>query len=89
MWRITAQSPLGEFVEVDAAKPDARARSPETPVILEPARPTSWHESTGDLLSGVDVTDETDSMPGELFDKLFNQPSDGPVPSAEPRGKAG
>jgi hypothetical protein len=78
VWRITAQSPLGEFVDVDPAASESRARPPDAPVILEPARPASWHESTGELLSGVDVTDETDSMPGDLFDELFNQRSERP-----------
>ncbi|HUP05702.1 MAG TPA: hypothetical protein VMU47_01025 [Caldimonas sp.] len=76
-------------MEVDPAAPEARRRASDAPVILEPARPASWHESTGELLSGVDVTDETDSMPGELFDKLFNQPSDAPAASVGSRGKAG
>ena len=63
--------------------------SASVPVILEPARPASWHESTGDLLAGVEVTDETDSMPGELFDELFNQRSERPPANAEGGTKAG
>jgi len=58
-------------------------------VILQPARPPSWHESTGDLLSGVDVTDETDSMPGDLFDELFNQRPESAAANAGSRGKTG
>ena len=66
-----------------------RARAPEAPVILEPARPTSWHESTGELLAGVEVTDETDSMPGELFDELFNERSERAPSGTDAGTKAG
>jgi hypothetical protein len=89
VWRITAQAPLGEFAEVDPTAPESRTRAPDAPVILEPPRPTSWHESTGDLLAGVDVTDETESMPGELFDELFNQRSEQPAPNATTGRKTG
>jgi hypothetical protein len=88
VWRITAQAPLGEFVEVDPAAAESKARSPDAPVILESPRPASWHESTGDLLAGVVVTDETDSMPGELFDELFNPRSDRPAANADTGSKA-
>lgn len=84
VWRMTADAPLGELVEVDpkhverrAIQADRRATSredePPAPVILDPARPASFHDSTSDLMKGCDVIDETDSIPGELFDKLFNE----------------
>ena len=90
VWRMTADAPFGEFVEVEAQMPERRARSPDAPpAILEAPAPVSWHESTGDLLGGVDVTDETDSMPGELFDQLFNAPDEVPAsPARKPGGFA-
>ena len=45
---------------------------PEGPVkILKPAAVPDWRGSSWDLLNGVEITDETDSIPGELFDSLF------------------
>jgi hypothetical protein len=80
VWRMTADAPLGELVDVDPARTaeaDRRAVSRDetaapAPVILDPARPASFHDSTSDLMRGCDVIDETDSIPGDLFDKLFN-----------------
>ena len=42
-------------------------------MILETPPPASFHDSTTDLMRGCDVSDETDSIPGDLFDKLFNE----------------
>jgi hypothetical protein len=81
VWRITAEAPLGELVEVDAR------RAAKTPPSEPPAPPEAppersapgFHESTGELLAGVEVTDETDSMPGELFEALFLAPEQAPA----------
>lgn len=85
VWRMTADAPLGEIVEVDprlaerrASEADRRAAQREeapapAPVILEPPSPVSFHDSTSDLMRGCDVSDATDSIPGDLFDKLFNE----------------
>lgn len=82
VWRMTADAPLGELVDVDPKHDERRASpgdrraaprdEPPAPVILEPAPPASFHDSTTDLMKGCDVSDETDSIPGELFDKLFH-----------------
>jgi len=83
VWRITADAPLGELVEVDTKHDERRAipadrraglrDEPPPPIILDPAPPASFHDSTTELMQGLDVTDETDSIPGELFDKLFQR----------------
>ena len=47
---------------------------PEGPVkILRPAAVPDWRGSSWDLLNGVEVSDESDSIPGELFDRLFRR----------------
>jgi hypothetical protein len=47
---------------------------PEGPVkILRPAAAPDWRGSSWDLLNGVEVSDETESIPGELFDRLFRR----------------
>jgi len=42
--------------------------------VLDPAPVADWRGSSFDLLNGVEVRERTDSMPGELFDKLFKRP---------------
>jgi len=32
-----------------------------------------WRGSSFDLLNGVDVRDHSDSIPGELFERLFKR----------------
>ena len=41
--------------------------------ILKPAAVPDGRGSSWDLLNGVEVRDETDSIPGELFDRLFRR----------------
>jgi len=79
VWRMTAEAPLGEWVEVEADAPQKREATPppradiELPLEEGPPAP-GWHDSTAELMRGVIVTDETDSMPGELFQRLFLEP---------------
>lgn len=72
VWRMTADVPLGEIVDFDPTLPYSRPGPAQNP-ILDPAPVANWRASSHDLLDGLDVTDETDSIPGELFDKLFNR----------------
>jgi hypothetical protein len=76
VWRITADAPLGEIVELHPAVSEGRPRPAEaSPVIIDPCPPVNLRESTEELISGVEVTDETDTMPGELFEELFKRTS--------------
>jgi hypothetical protein len=77
VWRITANAPQGEFVEVgaSAAAGDAAEAPRSQRVIIDPAPAVSWRASSHDLLNGVEVSDETDSISGELFDELFTKRS--------------
>jgi hypothetical protein len=71
VWRMTPESPLGEFVDADD-KPAAQPGPDE----LQPA---SWVRSSWDLLNGLEVTE---SSPGELeglFDELPQATPHGPA----------
>ena len=69
VWRMNTDTPTGEFVDFDPTERDV-ARQPAAKV-LDPAPVVDWRGSSFDLLSGLEVRDHTDSIPGELFDKLF------------------
>ncbi|MDQ2734284.1 MAG: hypothetical protein M3Y55_04685 [Pseudomonadota bacterium] len=74
VWRFTADAPLGEFVEIDPALPQPTASRSEIPLtLLDPAEAADWRSSSYDLLNGVEIRDHSDSLPGELFDKLFKR----------------
>ena len=71
---MTPEAPLGEIVDFDPTAPEPATRKAEgSQVILDPAPVSNWRASSHDLLDGLDVTDQTDSIPGELFDRLFNR----------------
>lgn len=72
VWRITSNAPGGELVDFDptvAAGPVANAPAK----VLDPAPVSDWRGSSFDLLNGVEVRDHSDSIPGELFEKLFKR----------------
>lgn len=71
---MSPEAPAGAFVDFDPTRAHEIDRpSPgEGPaMVIDPAPVVSWHGSTFDLLTGLDVSDESDSIPGELFDHLF------------------
>jgi hypothetical protein len=71
---MTPTAPLGETVDFDPTQPEAAAAKAEGPVkVLDPAPVTDWRSSSFDLLSGSEVWDHTETIPGELFDKLFKR----------------
>ena len=41
--------------------------------VLDPAPVVDWRASSYDLLNGVEVRDHSDSIPGELFERLFKR----------------
>ncbi|HEX2540200.1 MAG TPA: hypothetical protein VHM00_03855 [Caldimonas sp.] len=66
-----SQGPIA--VDLDPTVPEAPPE-PEGPArILKPAAVPDWRGSSWDLLNGVEVSDETDSIPGDLFDSLFKR----------------
>jgi len=68
VWRITQNAPLGEYVD-----PDQAAQEVPRPLIERP-EPPGWQASSFELSHGLEVSDETDTIPGDLFDELFRKP---------------
>jgi len=73
VWRITAYAPLGEFVDPGAELPPVAAVRGE-------AGPGGWVLSSFDLMHGVEVREDGDTVPGELCDALFSFPEAAPKP---------
>jgi hypothetical protein len=72
VWRMTPEAPAGQLVDFDPTETSPPV--PDTPPrILDPAPVVDWRGSSFDLLNGVEVVDHTDSIPGELFDRLFKR----------------
>jgi hypothetical protein len=72
VWRMTPDAPLGELVDFDPTEAvDASADAPHK--VLDPARVVDWRGSSFDLLNGVEVRDYSDSLPADLFDRLFKR----------------
>ncbi len=71
VWRATADAPMGEFVDIDLTSPAAletvQAR------VLDPAPVVDWRSSSYDLLNGLEVNNDEESIPGDLFDELFKR----------------
>lgn len=67
VWRISAEAPLGEFVDPDNHLPPM---SPKAPVIAQPG----WANSSFELMRGVDISEDAETVPAELFDELFRKP---------------
>ena len=61
VWQVTRRAPFGEYVYVDALPID----------LPEPG----WAASSSDLANGLDVYEVNDTMPADLMDDLFNEPS--------------
>jgi hypothetical protein len=70
VWRITAAAPLGEYVDPDAPEPPPQQQRAE-PVEGGPPAEPGWLVSSFELAHGLEVSDQSDTIPGELFDELF------------------
>jgi len=65
VWRISASAPMGEWV-YKLAPPVAKPSMDLPEVSYD-----SWVTSSYDLLSGSEVCEDADTLPGDLFDDLF------------------
>ncbi len=89
VWRITEAAPLGEFVDVSASPTPKGSHGKTGP--SEPALPEAtvssggWVVSSFELLSGADVTEGYDTVPGDLFDAFFEPPVPPPKKPPGPR----
>jgi hypothetical protein len=72
VWRISAEAPQGQWVDPTKSRNDLPKRD------LPEVSNGGWASSTFDLLSGVDVSDDPDTVPDALFDELFPPKEDGP-----------
>jgi hypothetical protein len=73
VWRISRNAPMGEWVVVQPA-PAVQNPTPVAPQRRDDLPEVSsgnWVTSSYDLLSGSDVTEDPDTLPGDLFDELF------------------
>lgn len=71
VWRSTAESPpADEHVDFD---PTQAAAAGVAPKVLDPAPVVDWRGSSFDLLNGVDIRDHSESIPPELFERLFKR----------------
>ena len=79
VWRISQTHPVGGWVEPGpqaAAAPVyalGQRPSPAVSSALPEVSYGSWVTSSYDLLDGSDVTEDPDTLPGELLDDLFPQ----------------
>ncbi len=64
-WRIHAEPPPETQVDFDPTAPPGP--------VLDPAPVVDWRSSSYDLLNGVEIRDHSDSIPGELFERLFKR----------------
>lgn len=79
VWRISESSPMGEWVDL-SAPPRVVPRGP-----LPADEPQgAWVRSSYDLLDGIDISDDGESVPAEIFDELFNTSSE---PASKPTAK--
>ena len=72
VWRISAEAPQGKWVD------PTKSRNEPPKENLPEVSYGGWASSSFDLLSGVDVSDDPDTVPDALFDELFPQKEDGP-----------
>ena len=75
VWRMTADAPLGEYVD-PRIPPAKRPKKPPTEDEGPPAeREHGWLGSSLELLGGVRVSETPmDTLPGDLIDEFFNLP---------------
>ena len=76
IWRITEAAPLGEFVDVTPANASAKpasTASPEDASVTPERRESGWRASSHDLLSGIEISEEPDTIPDDLLDALFKR----------------
>ena len=69
---MTPEAPLGGLVDFNPTETvGASVDAPHK--VLDSAPVVDWRGSSFDLLNGVEVRDHSDSIPAELFDRLFKR----------------
>jgi len=67
IWRISDEAPLGEFIDPDAQSAPIPIKTPD---VAQPG----WAISSFELMRGVDISEDPETVPAELFDQLFKKP---------------
>jgi len=62
---------MGEFVDIDLTSPAALETAQAR--VLDPAPVVDWRSSSYDLLNGLEVNNDEESIPDDLFDELFKR----------------
>lgn len=75
VWRISDHAPLGEWVD-PSLPPPAPPKPDHTDI-----ETGGWRRSTYDLLNGVEVDDNPNTVPDDLFDELFGPGHEDPKKS--------
>ena len=96
VWRMTADAPQGEVLELvpktaqaepattrKAVAADVAGEAPAK--VLDPAKVPSWQASSWDLMTGLKVRDVSDTIPDRIFDELFGAPTALPAAPAPRR----
>ena len=79
VWRISDHAPLGEWVDPNLPPP------PKPEHLDAPDEvPGGWRRSTYDLLAGVEIDDNPNTVPDDLFDELFGAGRG--EPAKDPKG---
>lgn len=65
VWRMTDAAPLGEIVDPNATNAASPARDDAE------RSAGGWVVSSFELLHGAEVSEDENTIPGELFDELF------------------
>jgi hypothetical protein len=73
VWRMTPEAPQGVLVDFDPSAPVSPSADEGPPKVLDPAPVNDWRSSSYDLLNGVEIRDHSDTIPGELFERLFKR----------------
>jgi hypothetical protein len=77
VWRMTPGAPQGEYVDSTLGTTVPPPDAPELPAAVqeEPAERAerSWLLSSFELAHGLDVIEDEDTIPAELFDEHFNE----------------
>lgn len=76
VWRVSAQAPLGEMVDIrtDAEEAAAESDAKRVEQANAPAvREFGWRQSSLELSDGLEVHEDHDTVPGDLWDEFFKR----------------
>jgi hypothetical protein len=71
--RMTPDAPTAAPVDFDPTAPGRPSPVETAPKVLDPAPVVDWRSSSYDLLNGMEIRDHSDTIPGELFERLFKR----------------